>query len=210
MTLAIIPISLLFIRIFGRRNLKAVDKRQLSFGGLSSLLVETISGIRVVKAFGMERYESKRFDKANEKLYRNHMRSILIDSYSTPVIEVIGATAGATIVAYGGYLILNGEITAGDFTSFLLSFFLLNEPVKKLNGFNLKLQEGIAALRRIFEILDTEPEIVTPPNAVRLKGLEREIALEVKDFRYKGSDDSVIQNLSLTVPRVAARPPLPI
>ena len=198
-TLAIIPIALLFIRIFGRRNLKAVDKRQLSFSGLSSLLVETISGIRVVKAFGMEGYESKRFGKANEELYRNQMRSILIDSYSTPVIEVIGATAGATIVAYGGYLILNGQITAGDFTSFLLSFFLLNDPIKKLNGFNLKLQEGIAALRRIFEILDTEPEIVSPPNAVKLKAFEQEIVFEIKDFRYNGAKDSVLQNLNLAV-----------
>ncbi len=198
-TLAIIPIALLFIRIFGRRNLKAVDKRQLSFSGLSSLLVETISGIRVVKAFGMERYESKRFGKANEELYRNQMRSILIDSYSTPVIEVIGATAGATVVAYGGYLILNGQITAGDFTSFLLSFFLLNDPIKKLNGFNLKLQEGIAALRRIFEILDTEPEIVSPPNAVKLKAFEQEIVFEIKDFRYNGAKDSVLQNLNLAV-----------
>ncbi|MDP7158509.1 MAG: ATP-binding cassette domain-containing protein, partial [SAR324 cluster bacterium] len=127
------------------------------------------------------------------------MRSILIDSYSTPVIEVIGATAGATIVAYGGYLILNDQITAGDFTSFLLSFFLLNDTVKKLKGFNLKLQEGNAALRRIFEILDTEPEIVSPPNAIKLKAFEREISFEINDFRYNGAQDSVLQNLNLTV-----------
>ena len=101
------------------------------------MLVETISGIRVVKAFGMENYESKRFISANEDLYKNHMRSIMIDSYSYPIIEIIGATAGATIVAFGGYLIINDLITPGDFTSFLISFFMLNEPVKKLNGFNL-------------------------------------------------------------------------
>ena len=97
-TLVIIPIALYFIQIFGKRNSEAVNDRQLSFSDLSTLLMETISGIRVVKAFGMEKYESKRFDEANERLYDNQMRSILISSYSTPVIEVIGAAAGATIV----------------------------------------------------------------------------------------------------------------
>ena len=64
-------------------------------------------------------------------------------------------------MAYGGYLIINGQITPGDFTSFVISFFMLNEPVKKLNGFNLKLQEGFAAVRRIFDVLDVEDEIIS-------------------------------------------------
>jgi len=131
MTLILIPVAVFFILIFGQRNKAAVSKRQISFGGLSSLLVETISGVRVVKAFGMEKYESKRFKAANDDLYKNHMRSVMIDSYSYPIIEIIGAAAGATIVAYGGYLIINGQITPGDFTSFVISFFMLNEPVKK-------------------------------------------------------------------------------
>ena len=122
-TMTIIPVAIFFIQIFGQRNKVAVSQRQISFGDLSSLLVETITGVRVVKAFGMEKYESKRFKDANDDLYKNHMRSIMIDSYSYPVIEIIGAAAGATIVAYGGYLIINDQITAGDFTSFVISFF---------------------------------------------------------------------------------------
>jgi subfamily B ATP-binding cassette protein MsbA len=78
------------------------------------------------------------------------MRSVMIDSYSYPIIEIIGAAAGAAIVAYGGYLIINDQITPGDFTSFVISFFMLNETVKKLTGFNLKLQEGFAAVCSIF------------------------------------------------------------
>ena len=89
----LIPIAVFFIQIFGQRNKIAVSKRQISFGGLSSLLVETISGVRVVKAFGMEKYESKRCKAANDDLYNNHMRSVMIDSYSYPIIEIIGAAA---------------------------------------------------------------------------------------------------------------------
>ncbi len=198
-TMIIIPIALFFIAIFGLRNKKAVSDRQISFSGLSSLLVETISGIRVVKAFGMEKYETGRFRESNEELYGNHMRSIIIDSYSNPVIEIIGAAAGATIVAYGGYLIIHGQITAGDFTSFILSFFMLNDPVKKLNGFNLKLQEGLAAIKRIFHIMDVHRDIVSKPNAIRLESFGKEIELDIRAFHYPGKDKPALEDIKLTV-----------
>ncbi len=198
-TMIIIPIAIFFIQIFGQRNKIAVSKRQISFGGLSSLLVETITGVRVVKAFGMEKYESKRFKDANDDLYKNHMRSIMIDSYSYPIIEIIGASAGATIVAYGGYLIINGQITPGDFTSFVISFFMLNEPVKKLNGFNLKLQEGLAAVRRIFNILDVKDDIVILPNATKLTNFDREISLNIHAFHYPDQDEPTVKDFQLTV-----------
>ena len=198
-TMIIIPVAVLFIQIFGQRNKVAVSKRQISFGGLSSLLVESITGIRVVKAFGMEKYESKRFSSANEDLYKNHMRSIMIDSYSYPIIEIIGASAGATIVAFGGYFIINGQITPGDFTSFLISFFMLNEPVKKLNGFNLKLQEGLVAVRRIFEILDVKDDVVNLSNAKKITSFNREIKLNVKAFHYPEIDEPSLKNFQLIV-----------
>ncbi len=199
MTLILIPVAVFFILIFGQRNKAAVSKRQISFGGLSSLLVETISGVRVVKAFGMEKYESKRFKAANDDLYKNHMRSVMIDSYSYPIIEIIGAAAGATIVAYGGYLIINGQITPGDFTSFVISFFMLNEPVKKLNGFNLKLQEGFAAVRRIFDILDVEDEIVTSPTSKKISHFKQEINLNIKAFHYPEQDEAAVRDFKLIV-----------
>ena len=198
-TMILIPVAVFFIQIFGQRNKIAVSKRQISFGGLSSLLVETISGVRVVKAFGMEKYESKRFKAANDDLYKNHMRSVMIDSYSYPIIEIIGAAAGAAIVAYGGYLIINDQITPGDFTSFVISFFMLNEPVKKLNGFNLKLQEGFAAVRRIFDILDIEDEIVTSPNAKKITGFNQEINLNIKAFHYPDKDEPAVRDFQLRV-----------
>ena len=201
LTTIIIPFALFFIRLFGKSNKVAVSDRQLSFSGLSSLLLESISGIRVVKAFGMEQYEKERFNEANEELYDNHMRSILISSYSNPVIEIIGAMAGATIVAYGGYLIIHGEITAGDFTSFILSFFMLNEPVKKLNGFNLKLQEGLAAIRRIFEVIDTPPDIKNTENPVVLESFKKQIEIDFPRFQYFEDEEVILNKIQLTVAR---------
>ncbi len=100
----------------------------------------------------MEDYEKERINKASEELHSNHMRSIIIDSYSTPVIQVIGASAGATIVVYGGYLIIHGVITPGDFTSFILSFFMLNDPVR--------------IYRRIYDSLYEYADSSTIPHAV--------------------------------------------
>ena len=198
-TLIIIPATLLFIHIFGLRNKKAVSDRQISFSELRTLVIETITGIRVVKAFGMEDYEKERINKASEELYSNHMRSIIIDSYSTPVIQVIGASAGATIVVYGGYLIIHGVITPGDFTSFILSFFMLNDPVAKMNGFNLKLQEGLAAIKRIFEIMDTEPDIVSKPDAKPFKSFETSIELKVRAFHYPEQPEATLEDIQLKV-----------
>ena len=198
-TMIIIPIALFFIHLFGLRNKKAVSDRQISFSELSTLVIETITGIRVVKAFGMEDYEKERINKANEELYSNHMRSIIIDSYSTPVIQVIGASAGATIVVYGGYLIIHGVITPGDFTSFILSFFMLNDPIAKMNGFNLKLQEGLAAVKRIFEILDTEPDIVSKPDAKPFKSFEQSIDIKIRAFHYPEQSDPTLEDIELKV-----------
>ena len=204
LTIIIIPIALLFIHIFGLRNKKAVSDRQISFSEVSTLLVETISGIRVVKAFGMEKYEMERVNKANEELYRNHMRSIIIDSYSTPVIQIVGAAAGATIVAYGGFLIIQGHITAGDFTSFILSFFMLNDPITKMNGFNLKLQEGLAAIKRIFQILDKEPEIVSKKDAKKMSFFKKEISIKIQAFHYPNHKEPTLENININLEKGTA------
>ncbi|MBF0349836.1 MAG: ABC transporter ATP-binding protein [SAR324 cluster bacterium] len=197
LTLVIMPVALFFIERFGKSNKHAVSGRQASFGDMASLLVETVSGIRVVKAFGMENYEQERFRQANRTLYARNMESIKISSYSTPVVEVIGAAAGATIVAYGGYLIIEKVITAGDFASFCLSFFLLNDPLKKLNGFNLKLQEGLAALKRVFSILDTEPDIRDCPQPVALTTFKDKITIDIKQFTYQGYQEPTLTGLFL-------------
>ncbi len=199
LTLAVIPVAALCIQLFGRRNKRAVSARQESFGELASLLLESMTGVRVVKAFGMEHYEIGRFSESNDKLYRHNMKSILITSYSSPIIEIIGAIAGATILAYGGYLVVHDVITIGALASFLVSFLMMNDPAKQLNGFNLKLQEGLAALQRIHAILDTDVEIHEKPNAHSLERFEKEIVLDIRSFQYDSKGTPALENFKMTV-----------
>jgi len=197
--LVLLPIAAYFITKFGQQNSRVTTQRQNQFGDLTSLVSETISGIRVVKAFGMEDYEINRFRNENDRLYQFFRHSATIGSYSYPVLEILGGICGAMILTMGGYLIVQGQITGGDFASFLLAFFMMNEPIKKFNGFTLKIQEGQAAARRIFEVLDSPWETEEKPQTTFLPPLEREIRFEIHRFSY--GDKAVLQDVHFCMPQ---------
>jgi subfamily B ATP-binding cassette protein MsbA len=200
-SLGIMPIAVYMISRFGKRSSELATLRQESQGELTELLVEAISGIRVVKAFGMERYEEKRFDKANRELLRRQNRSIRITSYSPPMLETLGAIAVAGIFMLGGFLIIRRTITAGDFASFIFAFFLLSDPIKKLNGFAIKVHEGIAAARRVFELLDVEPEVQDLPGAKELPPIQHGISLHIDRFVYPTKEEPALSDIRMEVKR---------
>jgi len=194
-TFFLLPPAAFLIQKFGSQNKKVTVKRLNKYGELTALLTETIKGIRVVKAFNMEGYENKRFAKENNRLYKFFLSSILISSYSYPILELTGGICAAIILPFGGYLISNGDISAGDFVSFIFAFFMLNEPLKKLNGLSLKVQEGSAAANRIFEVLGDDLKIEEDPNAKVLPTIQNEIKIKIKQFAYE--DQNVLNDLNL-------------
>ncbi|MDH5561805.1 MAG: ATP-binding cassette domain-containing protein, partial [Deltaproteobacteria bacterium] len=100
---------------------------------------------------------------------------------------------GAIILTYGGYLIIHNNITGGDFASFIIAFFMLNEPIKKLNGFTLKMQEGSAAAGRVYEVLDLDYKISDKPDAIDLPAMKNEIHVKIDRFSY--GDCNVLTNI---------------
>jgi len=197
LTLILLPVAAWLISLFGNLNKKVTVKRLSQFGELNSLLTETITGSRVVKAFSMEEYECKRFKNENFRLFRQFMKSILIASYSYPLLELSAGICGVMILVYGGYLSNKGVISWGDYISFMTSFVLLNEPIKKMNGINLKVQEGLAAASRIFSILDSETKIHEIPDAKLLKTIQKEIKIDIQSFKYE--DQPVLQDVSVSL-----------
>ena len=196
-----VPLAMYMISRFGKRSSQLATLRQESQGELTELLVEAISGIRVVKAFGMERYEEQRFDKANQELLGRQNRSVRITSYSPPMLETLGAIAAAGIFMLGGYLIIQRVITTGDFASFVFAFFLLSDPIKKLNGFALKVHEGLAAARRVFELLDVEPEVIDKPGAIALPAIREGVSIDIDRFTYPGKTEPALQGVHIEVKR---------
>ncbi|NTW64718.1 MAG: lipid A export permease/ATP-binding protein MsbA [Nitrospirae bacterium] len=197
-SLVVLPFAGLALSKFSRRFRKTSTQMQEQIGELTTHLHETISGIRIVKAFGMEQYEGRRFADRNKGLFNSLMRSIKTSALSHPVMEVISMTGTAFVILYGLYaIIVRKTMTPGDFFSFTVALVFFYRPLKDLNGINNIVQDGIAAAKRIFEVLDTEPEIRNKEGAIVLSREFRTI--ELKDLYFQYDETPVLKGIDLTV-----------
>ncbi|MFN2375360.1 MAG: ABC transporter ATP-binding protein [Candidatus Binatia bacterium] len=149
------------------RKMRSLSRRGLdTLGGLSALLLETVQGSRVVKAFGMQDYERRRFEGENRRLRRLHLRAAKIGAFTAPMTEVLSAFGIAGALWYGGESVFAGARTAGGFLAFMTTLVLIYDPFKKLARTNNVVQAGLGAAERIFALLDEpeeEVESVSPP-----------------------------------------------
>ncbi len=194
----VLPFAGIAFSRFSRRFRKTSTQMQEQIGDLTMHLHETVSGIRIVKAFGMEEYESRRFANRNKDLFNSLMRSIKTSALSHPVMEVISMVGTAFVILYALYAIIEWNImTVGDFFSFLGALVFFYRPLKDMNGINNVVQDGIAAAKRIFEVLDTEPEIKNKESAISLP--RNFNSIEFRDLSFKYEDDYVLRDINLTV-----------
>lgn len=193
----VFPITAYPISKFGKKIRKVTRSSQETMGTLNSLLQETISGTRIVKAFSMEKYESKRFQAESERLFKLNMKSVSVKALSHPVMEVLGAVGIAAVVFYGGYNVLHGHSTPGTFTSFLAGVLMLYEPVKRLTNVNNSINTGIAGAERVFRVLDRIPDIQDKPGAKELPPVSHSIDMENVYFGYENTP--VLRNINLSI-----------
>jgi subfamily B ATP-binding cassette protein MsbA len=197
LAMIVFPATIYPISRFGKMMRKVTTSSQETMGTLSSLLQETIAGTRIVKAFGMENYESKRFASENERLFKLNMKSVSVQALSHPVMEFLGSIGIAAVIYYGGYNVMQGYSTVGTFTSFLAAVLLLYEPVKRLTNLNNTINQGIAGADRVFNIIDLVPDIQDKPEANDLPPISRSIDIENVTFRYEQAP--VLQNINLSI-----------
>jgi subfamily B ATP-binding cassette protein MsbA len=198
--LVVFPMAFWPIARFGRRLRKTSTRTQEVMGSLSSHLQETISGAKLVKSFGAEGYEVDRFTVRNQELFRLSMKVVKVQAMTAPLSDVFGGIGAAAVVYYGGYNVVNGHTTPGNFFSFITALFMLYAPVKGLSRVNNVVQQGIAAGVRVFEVVDTLPEVLEKGNAVPLPPVREEIVFDNVDFRYSADGDPVLQGIDLRVP----------
>jgi subfamily B ATP-binding cassette protein MsbA len=180
------------------RKLRKISKRTLeTMAYISTFLQETIFGHRIVKAFNMEAYENRRFRDANEQYFRYLMKRVKIRSLSNPVMEWLAYLGIGAFVWVGGYRVISGVMTVGDFFSFMTAMALLYDPMRGLSKVNLLIQEGIVAARRVFAILDLQPEVADAPNAEVLPPFSREIEYHNVSFGY--NNKMVLKRINITV-----------
>jgi ATP-binding cassette, subfamily B, bacterial MsbA len=194
---AVLPMAYFPVIEFGRRVRRVSKKYQESFGDLNAFLHETFAGSIIVKAFGMEAHEKKRFFQRTKDLFRLEMKHVIAKSLSSPIMEFLGGLGIAFVIWYGGYQVIRGISTAGTFFSFMAAVIMLYDPVKKLSKLNNEIQRGLAAADRIFDILEREPDIREDPNPIELRRNPHAVAFENVNFKY--DDDMVLKNIDLRV-----------
>jgi ATP-binding cassette, subfamily B, bacterial MsbA len=197
--MVVFPASVLPMVRLSKRTRAYARRVQGSLGVLTALLQETVQGNRVVKAFGMEAYEKRRFAEENEGLFRLARRVARIRAFITPMLEILAAFGIAGVVWYGGYSVVSGGRTQGSFLAFLTALFLLYDPFKGLGRTNGTLQQGLAAADRVFELLDTPSDVVDRPGARVLPPVRTGIAFDDVTFRYQS--DPVLRGVNLTIRR---------
>lgn len=199
-TFVLLPFSLVAIGLVGRRLRRSSTVSQESMADLTSTLQETVSGIRVVKAFAMESFETAKFVRQTEHYFRTLLRMTRIRNLASPVTEILGGVVGIAILWYGGTKVISGTLLAPeDFLTFLLAMFSMLKPLKELGQVNNRIQEGMAAADRVFSILDTSPDVVDAAHAVSIDGIQKDIKFDHVSFRYdEGSQ--VLHDINLTVP----------
>jgi subfamily B ATP-binding cassette protein MsbA len=195
--LVILPIAFIPVVEFGKRVRRVSTGYQEAMADLSVFLHETFAGNKIVKAFGMEEYEKKRFFQKTLRLFKLEMKAVLVTSLSSPIMELLGGIGIAFIIWYGGYRVIQGTSTAGTFFSFLAAVLMLYDPVKKTAHLNNAIQQGLAAAVRIYDILDTKSDVVTRPNAIELKPKDYPVLFRNTSFKYE--EKMVLKNIDLEV-----------
>ncbi|MEQ1911040.1 MAG: lipid A export permease/ATP-binding protein MsbA [Vicinamibacterales bacterium] len=168
----------------GQRVRKTTRRSQEALQVLSHISAETFAGQRIVKAFGNEGKESRRFALAGEQLFRTNMKVTAALSSLPPLMELLGGFGMAGALWYGSREIASGRLTIGELTSFIATLFLMYGPAKKLSRVNANLQQAMAASERIFEMMDTHSEVHEKPGAQPLGPFTKSIEFQDVVFGY--------------------------
>jgi subfamily B ATP-binding cassette protein MsbA len=193
----IMPIAYYPIVKLGKRIRKFSIGVQETMADLNSFLLETFSGIKIVKIFTKEPFEKKRFVKTNDYYLKLGMKRIKAQALSSPVMETLGGVAVAFVVWVGGFSVVRGDATPGTFFAFLAAVVMMYGPVKRLSKLYGKIQPGFAALNRIYDVLEEESKIIERENPDFLENNGFDIEFKNVSFQYNDKDGLVLKNIDL-------------
>ncbi len=185
LTLIVLPVNIFLINIIGRKLKKRSYKAQEGMAEMTAVLEESISGMRVVKAFNMGEYEKKRFDKFNLKYYKQYLKMKALGALSTPTSELLGTMSVVVIIWYSGSLVIKGAIAPENLMLFIGAMLWVVTPVKELSKLNNLIQESIASANRVFYLLDWPEEPLTSAGGLKRAEFKRSIVFDSVSFQYE-------------------------
>lgn len=199
-SLTVLPIVMLPTAKLGRRIRRSTRRAQDDTAELNQILQETISGHQVVKSFGAEHFESNRFREAAMRLRRSNLKYVAQQAIASPLIEFLGAVTIIALVTYARTQIQQGQMSTGEFTSFVIALLMLYEPVKRLVGIHNIFQQALGASQKVFEYLDRDIQVVERPDARELKRFAQSIQFEDVTFRYPNAAEGfTLEGVSMEV-----------
>ena len=193
----IFPLAIYPIIRLGKRMRKISLSTQEKLGHYTTQLDETFKAIREVKSYHAEEYEIDKSNNILNNIFNLYVQAIRTESLSSPIIEIITSLAIAGVIWYGGHEVISGNITPGSFVAFIGAFVSAYRPLKSLAELNNNLQEGLAAAKRLFDVLDVNPEIKNLPKAKSLKITKAAINFSKIGFKY--NKKSLFEELSFSV-----------
>jgi subfamily B ATP-binding cassette protein MsbA len=191
-SLIVFPVVALLTVRLGRRIRRSTRHAQDMAASLNQILQETITGHEVVKSFGAEDYESKRFRLAAQRLKSGTLRYVAQQAVASPLIEILGALSIIFLLYLAREQVKGARMTAGTFTEFVLALVFLYEPIKRLTNIHNIFQQGAGAAMKVFAYLDSRPDVIDRPNAVRLASFSRHIRFESVRFAYPTAPDRIV------------------
>lgn len=199
-----IPIIIFSAVRIGRRVRSTTRTGQDQLADVQNILHETITGNRIVKAFGMESWEVARFRKAAQRLFRANLRSVAAAAISSPLMDIFGAIAVALLLLLGRDQIARNELTLGAFIAFVAAVLSMYNPVRKFAVFNNSFQQALGASSQLFDFMDTEDVVTEKPGAKPLPRFAGTIRLEDVSFSYQEDGDEsreILHGIDLEVKR---------
>ena len=198
LTLITVPLVAEAMKIFGGKLRRASGTMQQRAAEITSVLQEMIVSIRLIRLFVREDYEIDRFNRENENNFNAQMKAAQLSATLTPVVEFLAAFAVTVIVWYGGNEVIRGNLTSGSLIAFLVYAVNISNPVKRLGNVYGSIQRAVAAADRVFEVLDTLPEVQDAPDAKPLPPVKGRVTFEDVTFEYR-SGEPALRNMSIDV-----------
>jgi ABC-type multidrug transport system fused ATPase/permease subunit len=205
LTFLIIPVIVVASFVFRIASADAYRRTRETIGQITANLQETLSGIRVVRAFGQEPRHIRRFAELNAANREANMTTVNLNAAYFPAIELISAIGTVAILIYGGYQAIDGAITIGVIVAFIAALNNFFDPITQLSQLYTTYQSGMAALDKIFELLDVEPDLVEAPDAVELGRIRGEIRFDAVTFAYadasgEAGSQTAVESIDLLIP----------
>lgn len=195
----VIPLFIIIIIVLKNPSEKAWSQTRRTMADINGNMNETLQGMRVIQAFSRQEYNIDKFNDINRKNYRAHMRAIVIQLFSWPLVEFVGMAGSCLIIYLGAKMVIAQEISVGTVVAFANYIWKLWSPLSALSRVYSQALSAMASSDRIFQILDTEPEIIDSPQGVPLEEIKGTIEFKNVTFGYNPSERLVLHDINFTV-----------